>query len=103
MTRRNPQIPDTYIDPFTGEERKVEEWSDPDAPPLNSPRWASHSEEGLDLPEDPEEAAENRSSPWLCKQQRMRLLWWYVAAVLLFLLLNFWVFHEGIFALFRGN
>lgn len=97
------KIPDTYIDPFTGEEKKVDEWNDPDAPPLNSPRWVSYGEDGLDLPDDPDEQSANRNSAWMRRQRRLQLIWWYAAAVLLFVLLNLWVFREGIHQLLFGK
>ena len=96
---KKPEIPDTYIDPWTGEEKKVQCWDADNDVPLNSPYWAGNEHDGLDLPEDQAcDLPENKEThDWNSKKSKEQLLWFYVAVGLLFVLVNFWIFRGGLF------
>jgi hypothetical protein len=91
---RKREFPDTYIDPWTGEEKKVASWDDENSPPLNSVLRLYQSD-GSEFTDGSQSFHEGQTSEAQKRQVRInaqRLAWCYLAFGLIFLFLNFWIF-----------
>ena len=100
---KDPIFPDTYIDPWTGEEKKVENWHIQGDVPINSKLRKSIQFKNTTLITPiincgTNFEAQHRLIPDRFTQRRvLKMIVFYLAIGLLFLVLNFLIFHGALF------